>query len=95
MVSEGEYDDPFGRAIAKAFAALSNTSSEQEALGAVASALGSVEQDDDQSVTPSEDDVSITDAIEAEARRHAMVAKKQANLKETPQAKKKFKLKPS
>jgi hypothetical protein len=89
--SEGEYDDPFGKAIAKAFSALSTTSSEKQALGAVASALGSVEQDDGHSVNPSGDEASMTDATEKEARRHAMVAKKQAKLKELPQVKKKFK----
>lgn len=66
----------------------------QEALGGVASALGSVGRVDDQSASPPEDDVSTTDAIQEEARRHAMVAQKQANLKKKAQARKKIKIKP-
>jgi hypothetical protein len=95
MGTKGEVDDPFGSAIAAAFSALSESSTVQEALGGVASALGSVGQrDDDQSASPPEDDVLTTDAIEEEACRHAMVAQKQANLKKNAQARKKIKIKP-
>lgn len=94
METEGELDDPFGTAIAAAFSALSKSSTLQEALGEVASALDSVGRDDGQSATPPEDGVSTTDAVEEEARRHAMVAQKQANLKKNAQARKKIKIKP-